>query len=202
MPHCTFIREGKTCGAPSYQDPCPTCIAYARTLAERLGDHVLARQLSTLAPVSVNTRAAMVGANMPTPASTPGMTHRHGDADATIPGVPLRDLQAMYPAPEYTGGRVEVFVPPAAHPMDFPKYRALHALLHYLWTKSVNNPDYDKKEWESLEASIDDVISNGLGERRPAPLAKAYGEDPTTLMPVTDGAAPKATQESPSKTEW
>ena len=65
MPHCTFIKEGHVCGAPSFQDPCSACLAYARTASEKSG-----KPMQAPSPISVNARPSVTPANEPPRANT------------------------------------------------------------------------------------------------------------------------------------
>lgn len=113
--HCTYIRDGKACGAPTYQNPCAACQSWARSIQEQRHPQPLAR---TAYPVSPSQ-------------------------------LPIVNL------------------------MRYPKFRAIHALFHHLWTKNVGGNLYDKKEWEELEAAIEDIARNGIAN----PFEKAREEN-------------------------
>lgn len=44
------------------------------------------------------------------------------------------------------------------------------ALLHRLWTKAVNTPDYNKREWQALQRFVDEAArqkkSRGVDRRK------------------------------------
>jgi hypothetical protein len=157
MPHCTFIRENKVCGAPAYQDPCPACIAYARTLAERLGTST--KDLPK--PISVNAR--------------PSVSHVSNGTPPKPAAVPV----------DPTNRAIDL--------LGYPKYRNLHNLVHHLWTKNVGGHQYDKHEWDTLEAMLDDIVRNGPGHYDPhaiTELRQGIYDDPTNpvaAVPMSPG---------------
>ncbi len=46
----------------------------------------------------------------------------------------------------------------------YPRFRHVDHLVLRLWTKAVGTPDYDKAEWQRLQAAVERLAVDGLGE--------------------------------------
>jgi len=58
--------------------------------------------------------------------------------------------------------------------MRFQRWRALHAQLQKLWGKAVGTSGYMRREWQELEAEIERLAREGVGEPDPS-----NSDDPT-----------------------
>lgn len=161
MPNCTFIRDGKLCGAPSFQDPCAGCIGWCRTMLES------GRATGTIpVPVSVNARPSQEPQAPYPPAN--------GVAYAQAP-VPQQIQAPAAPVPQQIRATL----------MDFQHYRNIRSAFIYLQNKSIQQASFIAQEWETLENAINHLAYHGLGEY--APLASP--PPAPTIEPVISPAA-------------